>query len=537
MMPFPNEHAARLRNPKDFNSETFRRTQGGTIFGRIKIPKTISIIWGKLKGKDKPSDFPLPQSLRFPIKNWTMQEAKKWLSDNNIKHVLFEEAEKEKGENHNSDIESINFEENDFFSIEFINDSNDSLYNEEKGLEVFDAELKSREDLEYKTFSFDILETKTEQDGEDEIGVFQGSMATEHKDRGNDIIAPDAFDNSLERYRKAKRRIRLFYQHNTSKVPIGGIDPKNIIKDGKKWNIKGELDFGVRQAQEVYSALKKKNLSDLSIGFTINDQDFKKETRLIRDAELWEVSVVSEPMNPKATITDVKNLKSVNSFKDFPIVKDSDGKIDTKHKWDGTAAEKRVRKFTDAEDAPNAHYRSAFMWFDEAKPDLFGSYKLLYVDVVNDKLQVIPRAIFEKAALLHGGRRGLDVSEEDKKKIASHVNKYYDKMGLESPLRSKSIEYLSTFNEDIKIIHNYDIDDVEHVVTQKSFEDLLKNSGSFSRQAAIYLAKYFNPQKQSESVNSKDQKQSESVDDSENKTLTLKKINELIDYINNICGE
>lgn len=90
--PYPNEHSARLRKPTDFNPNTFRRTAGGIIYGSKKVPKTIGIIWGKLKGKDKPSDPPVPQALRFEKNNWSIEAAKKWLKDNNIKYILFEPA-------------------------------------------------------------------------------------------------------------------------------------------------------------------------------------------------------------------------------------------------------------------------------------------------------------------------------------------------------------------------------------------------------------------------------------------------------------
>jgi len=97
-MPYSAEHSARLRNPNDFNSETFRRKDDGTIYGKIKVPKTIAVIWAKLKGKDKPSDNPIPQALRFPVKYWTVEKAKKWLKDNNVKYQRFEPAKKEKSQ-------------------------------------------------------------------------------------------------------------------------------------------------------------------------------------------------------------------------------------------------------------------------------------------------------------------------------------------------------------------------------------------------------------------------------------------------------
>ena len=94
--PFPNEHSGRLQEPDKFDDKSFRRTNGGTLFGSKKVPTNIAIIWGKLKDKANPSDPPIAQSLRFPIKDWTAAKAKKWLSDNDITAKLFEPATKVK---------------------------------------------------------------------------------------------------------------------------------------------------------------------------------------------------------------------------------------------------------------------------------------------------------------------------------------------------------------------------------------------------------------------------------------------------------
>jgi len=94
LKPFPQEHACRLRDPEEFAEDTFRRKRDGTIFGKIKVPSTIAVIWGKLKGHAKPEDMPVPQALRFPVDDWTVETAKKWLKDNNIKYIAFEPASK-----------------------------------------------------------------------------------------------------------------------------------------------------------------------------------------------------------------------------------------------------------------------------------------------------------------------------------------------------------------------------------------------------------------------------------------------------------
>ena len=92
--PYANEHSARLKEPDDFDKDTFRRKNDGTIYGKIKVPATAAVIWAKLKGHSEPEDEPHPQAIRFPTKDWTVEEAKAWLKENNVKYIAFEPAEK-----------------------------------------------------------------------------------------------------------------------------------------------------------------------------------------------------------------------------------------------------------------------------------------------------------------------------------------------------------------------------------------------------------------------------------------------------------
>jgi len=91
-VPYPNEHSAVLQDSKKYEPDSFRRTQGGKIYGKIVVPKTIDILWAKLKGKSKPKDHIFPVSLRFPTKSWTAQKAKAWLKKNNVSYRKFEPA-------------------------------------------------------------------------------------------------------------------------------------------------------------------------------------------------------------------------------------------------------------------------------------------------------------------------------------------------------------------------------------------------------------------------------------------------------------
>jgi len=117
---------------------------------------------------------------------------------------------------------------------------------------------------------------------------------------------------------------------------------------------------------------------------------------------------------------------SVTSFQDLPLA-------DRDREWDGDAAEKRVRRWADAEDAPNAKYRDAHVWYDKDKKDNFTAYKLLIADVIGGRLQAVPRGVMAAAAVLQGSRGGVDLPPSDVDRVRSHLAKYYAKMGEEAP--------------------------------------------------------------------------------------------------------
>jgi hypothetical protein len=93
LRPYPNEHAARLADPDSMDE--FRRKADGEVRGK-KVPDTADVIWGHLKDGDENAW--APQAIRFPTKDWTVEQAKKWLEDNDIKPILFEPAKEEGAE-------------------------------------------------------------------------------------------------------------------------------------------------------------------------------------------------------------------------------------------------------------------------------------------------------------------------------------------------------------------------------------------------------------------------------------------------------
>jgi hypothetical protein len=112
---------------------------------------------------------------------------------------------------------------------------------------------------------------------------------------------------------------------------------------------------------------------------------------------------------------------AVTSFQDLPMA-------DRDREWDGGAAEKRVRKWADAQDEPNAKYRDAHVWYDADSKDNFTAYKLLIADVVDGRLVAVPRGVMAAGNVMEGARGGVDLPDKDRDRVRSHLAKYYSKM-------------------------------------------------------------------------------------------------------------
>jgi hypothetical protein len=94
-------------------------------------------------------------------------------------------------------------------------------------------------------------------------------------------------------------------------------------------------------------------------------------------------------------------------------------------KWDASAADKTVRTWAGAEDAPNAKYGQAFFLKDDVGSK-FGDYRLGFAQPDGDTLKANWGGITAVAGVLQGARGGIkDVSDADLAKVKSRVEGYY----------------------------------------------------------------------------------------------------------------
>ena len=150
-------------------------------------------------------------------------------------------------------------------------------------------------------------------------------------DYGGDVVMPGAFKRSLAQHRKSGGLPAMFWMHDPANVPGKWID---MSEDDRGLAVKGVL-APTPLGDEVHTLLKMQAVSGMSIGYRTLEQDYAEDgTRLIKEAELWEVSVVSLPMNPLAQVTHVKTRLSergeyVPSIREFEnILRDVGCSID-----------------------------------------------------------------------------------------------------------------------------------------------------------------------------------------------------------------
>jgi len=141
-----------------------------------------------------------------------------------------------------------------------------------------------------------------------ESGEFEGYGAVfGNKDSYDDIVVPGAFQKSLKEWQEKGRQPALLWQHQMDE-PIGVYT--EIREDDVGLYVKGRLLIDDDPlAKRAHAHMKAGSLSGMSIGYVVNDWEYDetKKAWLLKEIELWEVSLVTFPANDQARISNVKS--------------------------------------------------------------------------------------------------------------------------------------------------------------------------------------------------------------------------------------
>lgn len=138
-------------------------------------------------------------------------------------------------------------------------------------------------------------------EGVENDGTFEGYASLfDRVDMSRDIVERGAFANAIAQ--RGAGGVRMLFQHDPA-LPIGVWT--SIVEDDYGLKVRGRLSTGSDKAREVRALIRDGALDGLSIGFKVvrARNDARTGIRHILQADLWEISVVTFPMQTGARIS------------------------------------------------------------------------------------------------------------------------------------------------------------------------------------------------------------------------------------------
>ena len=159
---------------------------------------------------------------------------------------------------------------------------------------------------------FNLTSTFKAQAGEDGSVMIRGMASTADFDRAGDSISAEAWTKGgLKNFEKNPI---ILFNHDYDR-PIGRATGMKAGPHG----LELECKISKSAPGNVAELVKDGVLGAFSVGFRVKDADYIKETDglMIKDAELFEVSVVSVPCNQAATFSLAKSFNSMTEYEEF----------------------------------------------------------------------------------------------------------------------------------------------------------------------------------------------------------------------------
>ena len=280
--PYPNEHAARLKDPSQYDSFRRENDAGGT---------GIDFIYGIKNGTTE------IQVIRFDKNRYSVAEAKKWLESHDFKPILFEEATEREAMEDNRAMVSVSVHidtEDQADVIEAITNmpQPEPTPVDENGNEIVMDLSDDRKAGERVTRS-DAMEARVESVDDRRVSMSISSEAPVQRSYGDEVLdhKPESIDLSFINSGRAP----LLLDHDPEKQ-IGVIESVSLDASARK--LRATVRFSKNAlASEVYSDVADNIRGNVSIGYSIAKM-VKENNGAIYRATSWrpmEASIVSIP--------------------------------------------------------------------------------------------------------------------------------------------------------------------------------------------------------------------------------------------------
>jgi HK97 family phage prohead protease len=166
-----------------------------------------------------------------------------------------------------------------------------------------------------KVFLNSLLEIKGVEQTPDDPSILKiaGYANYATKDRGNEVILPEAWKKGLENY---KKNPVVLFQHKHDQ-PIGTCSAVTV--DDKGLFIEAKISSAAEKLYGIQTLIRDGALKAFSVGFIPKRgrKDTATDTLYITELELLENSVVSVPMQQDSLFSVVKSLQDAGEYEKF----------------------------------------------------------------------------------------------------------------------------------------------------------------------------------------------------------------------------
>jgi HK97 family phage prohead protease len=164
-------------------------------------------------------------------------------------------------------------------------------------------------DLEYKTYPLDVRSKE-----EAEQGVISGYASTYAKDAYGDVVSPGAFAQSIT---DKKGKYPILFGHDSTAV-VGF--STHVSEDHKGLQMDAQLSLGTSGGRDAFELIKTARAVDfkmgLSIGFITREWDMEGDVRVLKEIDLWEVSLTVFPANKMARVEETRATRGRSAADD-----------------------------------------------------------------------------------------------------------------------------------------------------------------------------------------------------------------------------
>jgi len=250
--PYPGEHAARIADPDDFDSFSRRNNEGGT---------GVDFIYGVLDGEAE------VQSIRFKVENFTEDQAREWLDENDFEPLLFEPA---------------------------------APVDEGRSIVVLSPQLMEARDMADKEIRTLMQDVQVREDDESETVRVSGYAAVFDEETSiaglfRETIARGAFTNAIQR----NDDVVFLVNHDGLPLARTRSGTLRLSEDERGLYMETELDRNDPDVRSIIPKMQRGDLDKMSFAFMPERQEWDDTgdmpKRTIQDLRLFDVSVVTTP--------------------------------------------------------------------------------------------------------------------------------------------------------------------------------------------------------------------------------------------------